>query len=102
MSAEPQAWTVMTAPSGKVTGPSVGSGVEGGSEAAPLGSEEVAELGATLTRGVGDDEVSATPPLPPSSVASAAPTPRASTPSRMKPMIGSAPEPLRPPPSSAG
>ena len=39
MSAVAQAWTVITAPSGKVTGPSVGSGVQlGGSEAGSVGS----------------------------------------------------------------
>ena len=93
----------MTAPSGKVTGPSVGSGVPlGGSEPDPLGSVVAATLGARLTLAVGVGEASPTPPLPPSRVASAAPTPSASTPSRMKPMIGNAPEPPRPPPTSAG
>ena len=40
MSAVPQAWTVITAPSGKVTGPSVGSGVPlGGSVPDPADFE---------------------------------------------------------------
>src|SRR5262245_47651010 len=61
MSAVPQGCTVITAPSGKVTGPSVGSGVElGGSEAGSVGAVDGGTLGATLAAMVGVGDASPT------------------------------------------